>query len=500
MRNKLNLFIILIIFPVRILLSKDNIYNGEVSYPQNYNLFIYTPYIQADKSKFYLSSLVNNLLKDNLLIQKSAYIPNAKPHKIIYPYPPLKENGKYIEDPNYNYLSSKKNNNLYFPIKIELINTNKSIENFFQKIDNEKIDFLKANSYHLLQKIEHKNSESFFSLTILLYWENQLIFNISQIIDEENASNGIKLISDKIREKLSGSNWGHLEVLSEPSQASVYLDDQFIGKTPLSERYLPALPYKLSIQKKGYLPTLKTINVNTGETSGYSEKLIKAKSTGSITITSVPENAFIYLDSEYKGKTPLKLNEIEEGVHQLKISKKEYQSYYKTFFISEDINEISIDISLESGSDIKLTRTDSSFSTVFNYENFFYSFLTASAFFAGGGLFYSYKMDKEEEILAKNLSSNEFESINLDEFSFNEQDLRLIESGVSKIRYYQKLSDYSFMSAGFSLLISVYFFYKSISTVENNFAFNNNFSKFSLQAFSSFNKNSGYDLRMIYHF
>lgn len=76
-------------------------------------------------------------------------------------------------------------------------------------------------------------------------------------------------------------------------------------------------------------------------------KELQGKLLGSLNITSDPENAEIYLDSDQVGKTPLKIEKCLVGEHQLKAALKGYETVEK---------KITINAGEETGEDIVLNK------------------------------------------------------------------------------------------------------------------------------------------------
>lgn len=92
-----------------------------------------------------------------------------------------------------------------------------------------------------------------------------------------------------------------LNVVTDPSEAEVYLDDIYKGATNGSgllviERVNPAQKHNLRVRKDGFLQQSLPVTSYTGQ---ISVKLLSASS--SLKVTSDPPEAEIYLDDVYKG-------------------------------------------------------------------------------------------------------------------------------------------------------------------------------------------------------
>ncbi len=118
--------------------------------------------------------------------------------------------------------------------------------------------------------------------------------------------------------------FGHLTVYSTPTNAEVYVDEDYIGKTPLKGYKLSTGTHTIKLVKDGYEDYVKTVKINPGETTKIEATLLEAKAT--LKITSDPSEASVYVDDSYKGTTPLTL-QLSPGTHSVKLSKNDYEDY-----------------------------------------------------------------------------------------------------------------------------------------------------------------------------
>ena len=124
---------------------------------------------------------------------------------------------------------------------------------------------------------------------------------------------------------------GSISVSSSPSGASVYLNGLYKGVTPITLTDVPIGTYSIKLTKSGYGDVTKTISVSAGKTTYVSETLT---GYGSLSISSNPPGASVYLDGSYKGETPLSISNIVEGVHSIKLTKSGYGDVTKTISVS----------------------------------------------------------------------------------------------------------------------------------------------------------------------
>ena len=111
-----------------------------------------------------------------------------------------------------------------------------------------------------------------------------------------------------------------LVVTSTPSGADIYLDNAWIGKTPLANykvntggRYKKQVTVTLELS--GYTYRVENLTLREGEKTPWEvhlEKLIPRMAT--LTVTSTPSGASVYVDGTLIGPTPLHDYEIDTGL------------------------------------------------------------------------------------------------------------------------------------------------------------------------------------------
>ena len=253
--------------------------------------------------------------------------------------------------------------------------------------------------------------------------------------------------AEKIRSKIIGSQWGHIELATKPDKASVYLDGHYMGKTPLLIKYMPLSEFSLNIKKKGYKQVHEEIKIEKEKSLFIQRELEKQEFLGKVEVISNPPGAFVYLDTEYKGKTPLLIDNIEPGTHRLKLTKNNYAPLVETIKIKLPHEKIKLRKTLKEPSESK----EYILLDFLSNKNLTYGFLGISAFFSAGGLYYLSKKDQENEKLSRDLSSH-------NPALYTAQDQEIIDSMQTKINNYDKLSKNSFIISASLFFTSGYFF------------------------------------------
>jgi parallel beta-helix repeat protein len=118
---------------------------------------------------------------------------------------------------------------------------------------------------------------------------------------------------------------GSISVNSTPSDALMYLDEFYSGKTPHTITAVSPGYHIIKLALADYQNWSKEVHVAAGETSCFDVKLTPI--LGSISVTSSPSDAKIYLDDRYRGKTPHRVAEVSSGNHTLRLTLDGYQDW-----------------------------------------------------------------------------------------------------------------------------------------------------------------------------
>ncbi len=112
-----------------------------------------------------------------------------------------------------------------------------------------------------------------------------------------------------------------LTVTSTPSGADIYVDNTWIGKTPLTDYKVDTgvqreKQVEVGLSLSGYNNRVARLTLKGGQEevwqAGRLEKLVSQ--TATLTVTSTPSGATVYVDGERIGKTPLQRYEVDTGV------------------------------------------------------------------------------------------------------------------------------------------------------------------------------------------
>ncbi|WFN33774.1 PEGA domain-containing protein [Methanogenium sp. S4BF] len=123
---------------------------------------------------------------------------------------------------------------------------------------------------------------------------------------------------------------GNLQVSSSPSGAAVYVNNVYYGTTPHTVSNLPAGNNDLKLTYSGYNDYRDTVKIIAGQTTSTYASLQAQATYGTLSVSSSPSNANIYLDGSYKGTTPRTIGGLSQGAHTLEITMPGYQEWTNT--------------------------------------------------------------------------------------------------------------------------------------------------------------------------
>lgn len=119
---------------------------------------------------------------------------------------------------------------------------------------------------------------------------------------------------------------GAIDVVSYPAGADVFLDEKYQGKTPSAGAYaisnVPVGSHTVRVALSGYQDYTTSVAVSGATTSHITASLQPGQptSTGSISVTSSPSGAEVYIDNAYRGVTPLTVDGVATGTHAVRVA------------------------------------------------------------------------------------------------------------------------------------------------------------------------------------
>ena len=145
--------------------------------------------------------------------------------------------------------------------------------------------------------------------------------------DIEIKESDTLLLNVKMEPLLTSVNFN-----SEPGGANVFIDGNYAGKTPFYIDSVLVGNHKVRFFLEGYADYEKNVlfKYNT-----LNNLFVQMKNRFRVTLESIPSHAEIWINGDYSGKTPLKV-ELLNGENDIKLVKDNYQTFTKTIDVSKE--------------------------------------------------------------------------------------------------------------------------------------------------------------------
>jgi len=120
--------------------------------------------------------------------------------------------------------------------------------------------------------------------------------------------------------ELKKENIGSLEITSLPGNVEIFIDGTYKGKTPIFIEEIFADAHTVTFIKNGFKMINEVKFVEPGKVN-YLKNVLKWNGTYSFLISTEPQNADVFIDDEFKGRTTLILSNLISGRYSLLIKK-----------------------------------------------------------------------------------------------------------------------------------------------------------------------------------
>ena len=125
---------------------------------------------------------------------------------------------------------------------------------------------------------------------------------------------------------------GSISITTKPSEAEIFWDGVSKGDTPITLEDIVG-NHKIEISKEGYRSENRNIDLYERITKKLNIKLNPI--TGFIVVSSTPSGACVYLDGDYKGKTPRRISTVV-GNHTIELTKSDYFDEVERVSVSDN--------------------------------------------------------------------------------------------------------------------------------------------------------------------
>lgn len=163
---------------------------------------------------------------------------------------------------------------------------------------------------------------------VLVVKEGHHDYNVMKSVDPDE----LEVISAVLTKKIGkGDETGSMYVASTPSGAEVYVDEVFRGNAPVLVSRLSLGNHAVRVSKVGYKDYKGIRAVSARMVANMKPALASLRRldtrTGDLYITSAPPSASVWVDGEHRGETPLRVQNVYTGQHEVKVTKPGYREY-----------------------------------------------------------------------------------------------------------------------------------------------------------------------------
>ncbi len=120
---------------------------------------------------------------------------------------------------------------------------------------------------------------------------------------------------------LSSSRGGAVRVRSDPTGAAVFVDGMFRGRTPIEVNSLAPGAHALRIQKAGFEAFFARVEVSGGGSVREVSARLEPVRVGELSVATEPPGAELFVDGEFRGRTPAVIGSVRAGPHVLRVEK-----------------------------------------------------------------------------------------------------------------------------------------------------------------------------------
>jgi hypothetical protein len=198
-------------------------------------------------------------------------------------------------------------------------------------------------------------------------------------------------VADDIKKEFASQEFATITVTTPEENALVYLDDMYLGRTPVTKKIFPDR-YTLYVEQDGYANYKEIVELSSGSVRNLSIQNVRHDSKGLISITSEPSGADVYMNITRIGQTPLVRDDLPEGTHRIRISKEGYVDRFIGVKISEK-KSTSFSVKLKEGDTYRYFRDPHYVALDWTYDDFAFASMLSSLVFYGG--YWSYRVESD---------------------------------------------------------------------------------------------------------
>jgi hypothetical protein len=423
--------------------------NGYIQYKPQYTLFVYPPFYTLPVKNKYIRDIFSSILLDQLQLNKVVYVKDPAPVAIFYPDNILQE------DPYKSYMTGELPAPEHFDFQAKMIyDFPPAIMKEPEKMltDPDLSRFFLPEDMYLVSSMEQvtENQHEMFTFQVQIYRNGKLLFKNKVSTNEADISKNLIVFAREISTHITGARTGSLMIKSDIEKASVYINERYMGYTPLFIENAVIGKNTVSVRKEGYGAWQRQILIEDDKKTEITAVLEKIKSENRVTIISTPEKCDVFFDVDYKGQTPLIIENVTNGIHRVQIQKEGFIDSFKTIFVNADKQEYEVSTQLDPGKTKEYYNINRPVIGSLSYEQLFKISALVTTISGLSGLFSQIQQENLQIDLNRYLDDH------------GNDDPGLISKQQSNIDVYKGLKTGFYIGGGVFLAITLYFFIKYI--------------------------------------
>ena len=154
--------------------------------------------------------------------------------------------------------------------------------------------------------------EKYFQVTVYTVSipGNREVIRLTTAGSGDTLYNKFESVFGALKEIVLGRSWSTLSVRTDPENALIFLDGEFLGTGLSVKKNIEPGDHRIKITADNYQSQEHTVTLQSGDENVYSYSLIQKKENV-LALTSYPGGADIYAGSQWLGKTPAILTDFE---------------------------------------------------------------------------------------------------------------------------------------------------------------------------------------------
>jgi len=169
-------------------------------------------------------------------------------------------------------------------------------------------------------------------ITVNVYFYNVMrgltVKKMTKKFKENRVLIDLKYFSKILRSAIINYPVTSFKIETEPSKVMIYLDGNFIGRSPKHIKVISATNHLVFLKKDGYKSKTIEVNLTTNHSYKLKTSLLYLPQNGAINVDSKPQGATVYIDLVKRGKTPLVVSNMKSGSYRLAMEMDKYHKRY----------------------------------------------------------------------------------------------------------------------------------------------------------------------------